>query len=362
MHRPSAIAVFVFGLAAVAVGVTFHLENRDRLDRKAKAEAERKRAELHALLSAIDRAEREARFVGTRTMTSRQGTSTHTTTVKLFVDGGRRHMEFVSTDTKGKKGPRSKSPYFGGLPSLFRPGKTGGGRIHDIDAILENYDVEVLPPRREADRDADVLRIRSRHAGRPSYVLAADRLTRFPLSFEVQDSSGGLIVRSEYESIDFAPEFPEGIFQKDNNKEALSFIRVTEKRVDPVGLSKQGGFEAWIPRDLPEGFKLVEATLTTIDVDPRMLPIPVNLRVLHLLYTDGLALFSVVQFPPDQAVWPQIRASLPPVQKADGIVARKFSHPSGTALLIELEHTVVILAGNISGTELETSAQTLIRD
>lgn len=362
MQRPSAVAVFVFALAAVAVGVTFHLENRDRREQKAREAAERKRAELRALLAEIDAAERDARYIGTRTMTSKTGSTTHTTTVKLYVDGDRRHTEFVATDTQGKKNPRNKSPYFGGMPSLFRPGKQAKGRIHDIDLILRNYDVEILGMRREANRDADILHLRSRHEGRPSYVVVADRLTRFPLAFEVRDGSGGLLAESRFDEIEFGPPFPEGIFDGRNTKEGASFIRVTERPVEPVGLSKQGGFEAWIPRDLPEGFELVEASLTTIEVDPRVLPIPVNVRVLHLLYTDGLALFSVVQFPPDQQVWPQIRAYLPPVQQADGIVARKFSHPTGTALLIELEKTVVILAGNISGSELETSAQTLIRD
>ncbi len=341
---------FLFLLGAGTVAYSTYSAHRQR-----KSHA----AEMCALLVSIDRAETRTRFAGIRTTTFEWAGSAYVTTLRLHVEGDRRKVEVVSSDSRG--GHRQKMAYLGGLPSSLRPGYGTRGRFHDPDLVLRNYDVRMDGTREVADRQGDVLRIVSRHPGRPSYVVVADRATRFPLAFEVRNDAGTRIFATRFEAIEFPAAFPEDTFPS-RTPTRPSWIRVTEESASVDALPSDLGFPVWIPRDPPQGFQPMGARCLRIATTrPILFNKTIDVRVLHTAYTDGMALFWTVQLSRDNEVWKLIRSWLPETKSSGGILARKFTCATGTALLIEMDETVILLAGNISSGELEAAARSLVR-
>lgn len=349
MRRITTLLGAIFLLGAGTVAYSFYSADRHR---------KRHQAEMLSLLRAIDRAEAETRYAGVRTTSYEWAGTEYRTTLRITRDGDRRKFEVVATDSKG--GQPVKTSWLGGLPSSLKPGYGVRGRFHDPELVLENYDVRVLGRREIAGRSGDVVQILSRHPGRPSYLVVADAETRFPLAFEVRNDAGARILDTRFEEIRFPASFPEGTFPEKKRRGLPSWIRVTE---GPVALeTARTGFPVWLPQELPAGFRLVEARTIRIETtQPILFDKKIDIEVLHAAYTDGLALFTIVEISRDNEVWQHIRGWLPEVKSANGVVARKFTCATGVALLLELEKTVVLLAGNVSSGELEASARSLVR-
>jgi hypothetical protein len=90
----------------------------------------------------------------------------------------------------------------------------------------------------------------------------------------------------------------------------------------------------------------------------------VDVPVAHVNYTDGMAVLSVVECPADSELWKFLRRFVPaegPKQAGGKVVARKFADRRGAAYLMELEGTVVLVAGNVSAEEIEKIIPTFER-
>ena len=191
----------------------------------------------------------------------------------------------------------------------------------------------------------------------------ADCTNRFPLSFQVRDKWGASIFESRFESIDFEPTFEEGFLHKRRHGKVPSWIRISSTPITADRLAKEAGFPVWIPRDPPKGFQIVSSEMVrvTTTLPSTLSAFAINLQILHVMYTDGMALFALVEFPADHPAWKMFQNCLSPVKTDGGTLARRFRHAEGAALIVEMGQTVVLLAGNLPSEELEISARTLIR-
>ncbi len=343
MRRATVVAGTLFVLGAGTVGYSVFMERRD--------------AELRILLESIGRAEKETRYAGTRSVSVHENGGVRKRILRISSDGSRPRVESVSSEPRERKESR-------GFPSLLRPGHGMRGRIHDVDLAVKNYEIRIVGRQFVAGREGDIVEIRPRHPGRPSYRIVADRTNRFPLSFEVLSDSGAPVLDTRFDSIDFAPEFSEGTFGERKRHGFPSWIRVTNEPIADERLAERAGFSIWTPRILPAGFELSRTELKRVSTSPPpgFPMLPMDCRVLHRTYTDGMAILSIVQFASANPAWRIIQTWLPPVKDSGGIVARKFSHAMGCALLMDLGETVVLLAGNVSGTDVEAGARSLVKN
>jgi hypothetical protein len=336
--------------------------------------ADSRTTRLEALLSEIEAAEDTVPYEGIRHL----GTSADAVQLKISSQAGRRRVEFLGFrgSTRPPAGSRRpfRVPFFGGIPAFLRPGDGLWRRkIKDVELAVRNYDVRMVGRETVAGREADVIELRARHGGRASYRVAADVENRFPLEFRVIDGER-TVFESRFQSITFHPAFGPKTFEEAPPRRPWVVLDRHEAPVEKI--SRQAGYGCWLPTTLPAGFEQRGAELLRVKLDlpegtreairaflPLGLP-RLDRPVIHVNYTDGISVFSVVECPADWELWKFLKRFLPaggPPGSGGQVVARKFADAKGSAYLLELDGTVVLLAGNIAGSELEPIIPTLER-
>lgn len=364
MIKPrSAVTVVFFALCAGAIAWGVFADART--------------TRLEALLGEIRHAEGgppgEISYLGIRDVGGPDGS----VQLKVWSSGGTQGTEFVGfrggsrPSTSAKRPPRI--PFFGGIPNFLRPGEgEWKRRIKDADLTVRNYDITLEGRETIAGRPADLIRLQSRHPGRPSYRIAADVENRFPLGFQVLQD-GATVFESKFQSITFRPDFAGRI--PEPTPPRANWIKVERREVPVSQLASEAGYGIWRPASLPGGFELRGAEIVRVRVDvpegarealKAFIPgglLRLDLPVVHVNYTDGMAVLSVVECAADSELWKFLSKFVPGgAGPSDGkVVARKFADRRGAAYLLELEGTVVLVAGNVSADEIEKIIPTFER-
>jgi negative regulator of sigma E activity len=315
----------------------------------ALAEARASRGE--ALLEEIDAAERRIPYEGTLVL--------------------RWDASSVSLRVRGSGGVRRVEPPGGaafflppdGLPRLVK------------DAALAARRYEVVRAGRDvvAGRPADRIELRPRRPGRPEWVFWADAERRFPLAFAAR-SEGRALFEARFESIAFPRELPLSAPPRPE------WLRVFREPSEPADLGRAAGCAVWAPARLPWGFEPrgSEAIRLRVDLPPRLaeavraflpgVPEKLEAAVAHLRYTDGMAEISVFQCPAESTLGRLVRR-LAPARRAGPagagesprrVTARRFADRRGAAYLMELEGTLVLVAGNLPP-EIDPGVEEMIR-
>src|SRR5579859_6307714 len=184
MKVPLCVAVFVLTAGAIAWGVLSDVQD----------------ARLQLSLTSIEAAEEEIPYVGTRVLGGAQRVK-----LRIWSRNGHKRVEFLALE--GSSSPPARpsglhGPFGTGLPVFLRPGHDQWKRkIKDAALAVRNY--EILGAGRDtvAGRSCDVLEIKARHEGRPSYRVAIDAENRFPLRYEVL-SNGRAVFETWFSDIE----------------------------------------------------------------------------------------------------------------------------------------------------------------
>jgi hypothetical protein len=279
---------------------------------------------------------------------------------------------FGGSSTPAARGSGPRPPFGPALPMFLRPGQDQWKRkIKDAALAVRNYDIAVTGRDTVAGRDCEILEVRSRHAGRPSYRVAADLENRFPLRFEVL-AGGKPVFETWFSEIEYRPAFPAHTFDE---RFRPNWLKVTQKEVPAERMSDAAGFAVLRPSALPAGFELrgsevlrlrVEISKELRETIRPFLPFPMpdtDASVAHFTYTDGLAVVAQVECSASSELWQHLKKHVPAPTgpSGDSVVARKFSDRGGTAYLLEHEGTVVLAAGNIAAEDIESMIRTLER-
>lgn len=280
---------------------------------------------LEAVLQDIEDAEWRVPYVGVRRIS---GAETFTLKIASAGDGRRR------VDSVGAR-PRA-------FPGLVH----GKERVKDYRLAVRNYEIVFLGVETVAGREAEVLEARPRHPGRPTIRVAADRVHRLALRFEVRGEERTLF-KAEFTEIDFP-----GAVQVVERKLPAPWLKIERSPLSLAGV--------WVPSRLPAGFEL----RSTAQIHVRSeLPAPlprVSGKLAHLAYTDGLAALSVVEMPASSELWTLARRFLPKAGGA-GLTGYRFKIPGGAACLVEIEGTAVLVAGNVTAEDVESTVRSLVR-
>ena len=84
-----------------------------------------------------------------------------------------------------------------------------------------------------------------------------------------------------------------------------------------------------------------------------------KVEVVYSLYSDGIALFSLVQFSGENPLWKIMKSYFPGTSSGKGIMTQKISMGIGSVFILEMDGTVIILAGNIWSDTLQKTAESL---
>ncbi len=337
-----AAAAFALGAGAIAYGVL--TDARD--------------ARAQALLASLEGAEERFPHDGVRRMTAGDAD----VLLRIWIEGGRRRVQLLEARGPRKEPRVPKIPHFVGFPAILRPAHVEWWRrIKDARLAVRNYEVEVGGREIVAGRPADVIDLRPIRPGRASYRIWADRENRFPLGFQVL-WNGNRVFETRFEEIAFrdgppAPKRPEPW--------RPAWLKVSREEAPPREVASRAGFAVWTPAVIPAGFELRRSELWSIgtgeSAEGRPAPLRLDGRVVHLNYTDGLAVLSVVECSADSPLWKLVRRFAPPGAAEPGgrVVAQRFADRGGSVYLLELEGTVILAAGNVPPAEMEAMLRTL---
>lgn len=354
MKLPLCVAAFLLAAGAIAWGVLSDVHE----------------AKLQASLTSIEAAEERIPYVGTRVL----GGGTERVRLRIWSNGGHKRVDFLGFEgtSAAPVRPAPRLPFGAGLPIFLRPGHDQWKRkIKDAALAVRNYDIIPAGSDTVAGRACEILEVRARYEGRPSYRVAVDSGNRFPLRYEVL-SNGRPVFQTWFSEIEYRADAPARTFDERSRPNWLS---VSQEEIAADRLTEAAGFSVLRPSSLPRGFELRGSELVhlkaEISKDLRetlrpFLPFPVPsfaADVAHLTYTDGLAAVALVECSASSELWKHLKKFLPaPSTGAAGsVVARKFTDRGGTAYLLEHEGTVVLAAGNVEPDLIELMIRTLER-
>jgi MucB/RseB N-terminal domain len=351
MKLPVAVAFFLLTAGAISWGVL----------------TDAREARLQAALTSIEAAEDTIPYVGTRLVGGAD-----TVKLRIWSRDGHKRVDFLGIEGKPRIRTASRLPLVGALPLFLQPGREQWKRkIKDAALAVRNYEVVVLGREQVAGRDCEVIDVRSRHEGRPSYRVAADVTNRFPLRYEVF-SKGERVFETHFAEIQYHPAVPAGTFQE---RQRPNWLNVSQEEVAAERLTETAGFPVLQPSYVPRGFELRGSEIFRVKAElskelretiKPFLPFPMpklDATVAHLTYTDGLAAVAVVECSASSELWQHLKKLIPPAAAVPTgkVAARKFSDRAGTAYLLETQGTVVLVAGNVDAPEIESMIRTLER-
>lgn len=214
----------------------------------------------------------------------------------------------------------------GSLSTQLVDGQTWPARALDAKQLAEWYDLRLAGESRVAGRPAMVLTLTPRDQHRYGFELHLDRDTGLPLKSLLLGDKGQLLERFQFARLDTSTSPADADLQPSSSCKA---VRPSEAQADKPA--------QWRSDWLPPGFSLTSAQerRSPVSSDP----------VSSLLYSDGLARFSVFLEPLHGAVVEDARSQLGPtvmvskrVSTADGdvMVTVVGEIPLGTAERVAL--------------------------
>jgi negative regulator of sigma E activity len=355
VRLPVCVAAFLLTAGAIAWGV------------HSTASA----ARLQQYLTSIEAAEENIPYVGTRLMGGAESVK-----LRVWSCDGRKRVDLLGIEGATKAPPRSagpRLPFGGGMPMVLRPGRDQWKRkIKDAALAVRNYEIKITGRALEAGRECEVIEVRARHEGRPSYRVLADVANRFPLRYEVL-SGGRRVFETHFSDIQYHPVVPAGTFE---DRRTSNWLNVSQEELPADQMAVAAGFSVLRPAYLPKGFEMRGSELIHVraevskelrDTLKTFFPFPLpklDATVAHFTYTDGIAAVAVVECSASSELWQALKKFIPgtaTVAAGDKVVARKFSDRGGSAYLLEVEGTVVLAAGNVDAEDIESMIRTLER-
>jgi outer membrane lipoprotein-sorting protein len=155
-----------------------------------------------------------------------------------------------------------------------------------VDLVLKNYQAVLSGQEQLLGRQTDVITLKPRRGNGPTRKLWVDRATGVVLRTEQYNSSGKLVSRSSYLSVDWKASPPDSLFTIPEGWRQVSAPVQTERHWQKEALSRRMGFTIREPGYVPPGFVLDGFHLV---VRPNAQPSA------HIRYVDGLNSISIFE-------------------------------------------------------------------
>jgi len=172
---------------------------------------------------------------------------------------------------------------------------TDPGITREDSTLLEaNYRAVRAGGETIADRRADIIDFVNRYTGQRALRMWTDSATHVVLAKEAYHGDGSLAWRLRYDEIRFTGSIPAAVFSADLPHDFTS-VHGREYGHPSEDLTRaiaECGFSPIGPKDLPDGFNVSTADLSTVK----------GVKNLHLTYSDGLRTVSLFENATDRAI------------------------------------------------------------
>ncbi|MGH7738370.1 MAG: sigma-E factor regulatory protein RseB domain-containing protein [Candidatus Tyrphobacter sp.] len=162
---------------------------------------------------------------------------------------------------------------------------THHGWHRNLQLLVRNYKAILGPTVEIVGRRARTIALVSRYTGTTTMRLWIDAKTNLMLQRQVYTSSGSLVVQMHFNEVHFTDAIPTSAFAMPVGYAVVSGPSRGVPSDDPSSVIAHAGFNARVPRYLPEGFVPVAADLAAEK----------GVRTLHILYSDGLRTVSLFE-------------------------------------------------------------------
>lgn len=155
-----------------------------------------------------------------------------------------------------------------------------------VELVLKNYQTVLSGQEQLLGRQTDVVTLKPRQGDGPSRKLWIDRATGVVLRTEQYNSSGKLVSRSVYLSVDWKANPPDHLFTVPEGWKQVNAPVQAERHWQKEDLSRRLGFTVREPGYVPPGFVLDGFHLV---IRPNAQPSA------HIRYVDGLNSISIFE-------------------------------------------------------------------
>lgn len=222
------------------------------------------------------------------------------------------------------------------------------GWSRDVRLLTQNYRPVMDPDEVVAGRPVDVVALINRYNGATIARIWIDEQTNLMLRREVYAADGSVIFQMHFDNVDYTGAIPPSVFAIPAN-----FKRVAGPSrgipSDPRKVLADAGFAAKAPHYLPEGFSAVGADLADES----------GVRVVHLLYSDGIRTMSLFENARGSAV--DMAGYHTSTMNVNGIPMQSVAQGANTLLAWSDNKLRYALVGDLSITDLERIATSISR-
>jgi negative regulator of sigma E activity len=156
-----------------------------------------------------------------------------------------------------------------------------------FERVLRNYHALYDGSETVANHAAISVVLINKYTGERALRVWIDRATHLVLKKEAYHANGAVASQTRFEEVRYTGSIPDGIFSTDA---PAGYARVAGQEVPAPSADvdrqiKDAGFSPYRPQDLPQGFGVTSADVTTVN----------GVRTLHLIYSDGLRSISLFE-------------------------------------------------------------------
>ncbi len=168
-------------------------------------------------------------------------------------------------------------------PMLEDPVSANG----NLDRVMQNYRTIFDGHETIADRPTVSLSLINKYTGERAVRVWIDEVTHLVLKKEEYHGNGAIASQMRFEELRYTTQIPDDIFATDApaGYEQIAGTEIVAASPDVDRVERGAGFTPAGPKDLPQGFVLATADVTTVN----------GVRTLHLLYSDGLRTMSLFE-------------------------------------------------------------------
>jgi len=162
----------------------------------------------------------------------------------------------------------------------------------NFDILMNNYNAVYAPDENVSGRIVHVVLLNNKYTGQTTMRVHIDARTNLVLERQQYATNGSLIAQTRVEQIRYTNSIPAALFQIPSGMQRVEGAAHGQESTDVEQVISSAGFDARVPKYLPEGFSPIAGDVVSIK----------NVPTLHLIYSDGIRTVSLFQNEKDAAV------------------------------------------------------------
>jgi negative regulator of sigma E activity len=159
------------------------------------------------------------------------------------------------------------------------------GQSDDYALIRLNYRASARADESFDGRHVKVVALVNRYTSATTMVMRIDDSTKLVLDRQEYAPDGSVLSETRFQEVRYAGSLPDSDFKVPSGYSTVQGPRFGSSTRNVASLAHNAGFDARVPRSLPEGFSAIEGHVANVHTDPTV----------HVLYSDGIRTVSIFE-------------------------------------------------------------------